>query len=300
MVWAAAVQLMLTQGELELAHWAVARLSKVFPDTPFFPNLDLLLGRTPPAEGLSPLAPDRGEAVLAARRPGAEATLLHFAGAGDVGLGMPLPLVHRWLGLLDANVVYLRPFNEDYYLAGLPHFGSGIAAMVEGLKTLLRELGGRRIYCSGGSMGGFAAIRFGLELKADAILATGAQTIVGPDFDREGVRLNRRRLARDFPGAALDVAPLWEASAGHPRLMLIYGDCNWDDRLHAERMAGLPNVELRPVDGFDGHFIASELIRRGEYLPLLRGFVSGKPPWRRDDDDPSRPAPERADAVTMA
>ncbi len=277
LVWGAALHIILSRGELELGEWTAGQLSKALPGTQLFANMSRLLKLLPATDGLTPFQEDPRAHVQVVPRKGARATLLHFFGGGDVGAGLPLTLLHRWFGLLDANLVYLRPFNENYFLGGLPPFGPGAAAMGQGLRRLLEELGAARTLCYGNSMGGFAAIRFGLELGADAILGIGPQTIVGPDFDRESGQDRRRRLAREFPGAPLDVRPLWQASRRHPRLVTVYGDGNWDDRLQSERMAGLPNVELRPLADFDGHFLISELIRRGAYLPLLRALTGEVP-----------------------
>ncbi len=182
-------------------------------------------------------------------------------------------MVHRWFGLLDANLIYVRPFNEDFYLGGVAAFGEGRAAMVEGLGRLLAELGAPRTVCLGHSMGTFPAVRFGPQLGAQAIMALSPVTALGAGAEPSRVR---RRLERTFPGEPFDLRPVWQAARRRPKLTLVYGEHCWDDRLQAERFADLPAVELRPLAGYESHLITRELILNDALLPLLRELTSAE------------------------
>ena len=276
--WASTVQLMLISGRIQLAQWSLAQMARAFPGMAFHRELRPILAAAPPAEGLTPFKEDPAAQVQVAPRPGAQATLVFFAGGGEIGMGLPLALLHRWIGKLDANLVYLRPFDRDFYLGGMACFGPGPAALVAGVRGILDRLGAPRTGVVGNSMGGFGAIRFGLELDADAVLALSPQTIIGPEFAGDGGQETRRRLRAAYPGAPFDLRPLWQAAARRPRLVVGYGEDAWDDRLQAERLDGLPNVELRPIPGYDGHLTPRELIRRGAFLPLLREVFEGGGP----------------------
>ena len=283
-VWGAAAHRLLISGRLGLARWAMPQLRAGFPAAGYFASMCELLEAMPPAEGVIPFEDDPEQAVQVVPRPGAEATVIYFAGGGEVGTGVPLPLLHRWIGQLDANLIYLRPFGLDFYADGMAAFGLGAPAMVAGLRRRLAALGSSRTFCLGNSMGGFAAVRYGLELGAEAILTLGPQTMVGPDFDERGGDRIRERIRRNVPTAPLDLRPIWPPRAPPPRLVIVYGEQCWEDRLYAEHMAGLPGVELRQVDGFDSHTLARELIRRGELLPLLRSVVEAPAKDRRETE----------------
>ncbi len=234
----------------------------------------------PPAGAQTPFRPRPESEVQVARREGARTTLVCFAGGGQVGTGVPLPILHRWLGLLDVNLVYLRsPRLTDFYLGGLKGLGSGASGLASGLRALLTDLGAERTLAYGTSSGAFAAIRYGLEVGAEAILALGAPTDMTPGFNQHLLLADvAARLSAAFPGEPLDLRPLVAAADPPPRLTLVYGDACWNDRIYVEHLAGLPGVELHPVDDFEGHHVAMELLLRGEFMALMESFVATRPP----------------------
>jgi hypothetical protein len=63
------------------------------------------------------------------------------------------------------------------------------------------------------------------------------------------------------------------AGTAAARLRIVYGEHDWDDRLQAENLAGLPKVELRPVEDYFGHNVSMELIRRGQFEESLDWLV---------------------------
>lgn len=66
------------------------------------------------------------------------------------------------------------------------------------------------------------------------------------------------------------------AAPDPPRVSLIYGEDNWDDRLHAEGMRDCAFAKLRPVVQCAGHNPAIELIRRGEFQSILEEFCEAE------------------------
>ena len=288
--WTAAAHALLSAGRFDLALWTLTQMRQAFPGLRVAKTLAKLMRAMPPQTVQPILQEDPHGRLHVAPRPGAGATLVVFGGGGEAGSGLPLTMLQRWLGLLDANLVYLRPFDEDFYLGGLSPFGEGRQAMLNGLRDLAGRLGAPRILCLGESMGGFAAIGCGLELGAEAVLALGPLTIAGADFNRSGPAM-RRRLRRAYPDAGLDLRPTWLAAARRPRLLIAYAEDNWDDRLHAERMQGLPGVELRPQAGRSGHLIGREMMQQGRFLPLLHDAF---------DPPPAQGAPARGPLLAQA
>jgi len=59
--------------------------------------------------------------------------------------------------------------------------------------------------------------------------------------------------------------------------------------MQAERMAGVPNVELVAVD-FAQHNVIEPLIRQQRFMPLLKKLV-GAPAVQFDDNARERPGP---------
>jgi hypothetical protein len=135
---------------------------------------------------------------------------------------------------------------------------------------MIASLGGRRLVCYGDSGGAFAALHYGLELGAEAVLATGARTNLA--------NLRRARgdnsLHPESSDVAIDLRELFRASPRPPRTLLVYAEHNWDDRLHALHLASLSGVMLRKVTKYSRHIVVPELIRRGEFQSLLDWLIA--------------------------
>lgn len=272
--WIHGADWLIEQGELTAAEIAVRALNAAQPGLEWAANLCGLFDRAPAASADLPDLHDKVKRdVQVVRRPGAEAALVVFSGARH-RVGMPLPMMHRWLAATGASLIYLRDFHGLCYLRGVASLGEGLAAAKAGLSRIASDLGARRIICFGGSGGGYAALRYALELDADAI-SLGSPANLAPAFN---AHMNHggyaRELAAAVPGEELDLRRLFEAAPRRPRALVVYGERNWNERVHAEHMAGLDGCELYPVSGYGGHATAAELIRRDEFLPMLETFCA--------------------------
>ncbi len=125
-------------------------------------------------------------------------------------------------------------------------------------------------------MGGYAALRYGLDLKARAVLAVGAPTRIARDADSGGFRRTVSNSPLDLGERALDLKQAFVRAELRPKARLAFASANWDDRLHAERMAGVPDVELEAIVGATSHSILPDLIRQKRLQPLLRWLVEGE------------------------
>jgi radical SAM superfamily enzyme YgiQ (UPF0313 family) len=88
------------------------------------------------------------------------------------------------------------------------------------------------IFCLGESMGGFGALRYGLELGAEAVLAMGTYTTLLADVGDpvpEDEKYVNRRLRAD----AVDLLPLFRGAASIPRITLIHAACRSRPRQRA-------------------------------------------------------------------
>lgn len=138
------------------------------------------------------------------------------------------------------------------------------------LRGLAGSLGARRILCYGNSAGSFAALDYGAALAAEAVLAIAGQTNLLPEFNAH-LRSMRSavRVGEIAGGAVADLRQVYAAGTAAARLRIVYGEHDWDDRLQAENLAGLPKVELCPVEDYVGHNASMELVRRGQFGELL-------------------------------
>ena len=192
-------------SELEIAQWAAAALTRFAPGVGVLASFALLLNSAPYSvgdAGFDAFRDDPDADVQVVVRQGASDLLLVFTGVGGRA-GMALPLAHRWFGTLGVHVVYLRDSCRQAYNDGVRSLGPTYHSTLEGLWRIADGLNARAILTYGNSVGGYGALRFGLDLRARSILAFSAGTCLVPPLVAPE-HLEQRRLR-----AALDLRPFF-------------------------------------------------------------------------------------------
>jgi acyl carrier protein len=270
--WGRAIELLGSAGDLETAVRGVRTLRARYPQSEFARNMCELFDRMPAAGGQLPFTDDVQAEVQIVPHPHAADVILLFCG-GSHALGISLSAIHRWLGCLPASLVYLRDFRRSFYLQGLSSLGTNLDETLAALRRIVASLNGERVFCYGVSAGTYPALRYGLGLGAEAVI--GLAGIIDLDLTADmAVRRTITRLRKELPDAATDLRRAYAAARRPPRAHLVYGEANWDDRLHAESLSGLPTVTLDPLPACTVHNVTAELIRRDQYEPLLRNFLA--------------------------
>lgn len=269
--WINAVDEMILGGELELAEYAVRAIHEMRPNLAWGNNLAELFAQIPQHDPDAPKFVDNSpKALQVVPRAGADTVVLVFCGAEN-RVGMPLPMLHRWLSRIGVSLIYLRDRSERAYLGGVADAGPDLAATLTGLKALIQDLAVRRVVCYGNSIGGYGALRYGVELGADAVLSMAGIVNLRTRFNA-GLHYedSARKMEATFPGQQLDNREVYLSAGARPSTLMVYGEHNWDDRIHAEHMAGIEGVTLMQIDGSKNHNVAAELIRSGRFDDLLR------------------------------
>jgi hypothetical protein len=273
--WCAALRETLVRGRLEPVLHAIDYLRTGFPTSDYLRHLCQIFERMPPADdSYVPFHDLVWNDVQIVPRENAKTVLLVFCGRGEGG-GLPLCMLHRWLGRLPVSLVYLRDFRVLFYLAGIPSLGKNRRATLDSLRRIVASVGGLRTLCYGNSSGVFSALHYGLDLRSEAVLGIGGITNVAADFNLHLRSANSTvRLNRELPGQAVDLHRSYRATKRPPRARIVYAEHNWDDRLYAEHMRGLPTVTLQAVPDSASHNVVEDLIYRGEYQGVLEWLVS--------------------------
>jgi hypothetical protein len=218
------------------------------------------------AGGADPVRP--GTSLVWRNPAGADRALIVFSG-GARGYWLLLDELHRVLRGCGVHLIYLRDFGASFYLAGDPDLG---IADYRGMLALLRAqaagLGATRLACLGNSAGGYAALRYALDLEAEAALTFSMLTNPESRHERE-VAPALNAIARNNPGLVFDMAQAYAEAARPPRAILCFGEGHQTDRQEAERMRDLPGVRLVPAAGLADHGAIRWFLRQGAVPGLV-------------------------------
>jgi hypothetical protein len=220
---------------------------------------------------LSPARP-----YVLVRQPRSDTLVIVFMPPAG-GFGATANAIQAMLGAKPPNALYLYDSNALYHLAGTDRFGAGYAAMVDGLRALAAELGARRVVTLGPSAAGFTAIRAGIAIGADAVVAAGAVTSMTAEAMHADGRMpgTRTRLLECVPEEARDLKPDLLALGGRTPIHLFYGESNREDKAHAQHLRDVAGVALHPIADLGMHDPFGELLLRGctdALEPLLAGI----------------------------
>jgi hypothetical protein len=273
--WCAALNETLARGQLESAVHAAGHLSTAFPTSNYLRNLCKIFARMPPAdEAYVPFQDVFQNEVQIVRRENSKTVMFVFCGR-EHKPGLPVCVIHRWLGRLPVSVVYLRDFRALLYLAGIRSLGQNRHAALDSLRRIAASIGGQRILCYGNSGGVFAALHYGLDLESEAVLCLSGITNLNIEFNsRLRSAASIAQLNRVLPSQIVDLRRAYRAAKRPPRARVVYAVHNWDDRLHAEHMGDLPTVTLHAVPDTASHNVIADLIYRGEYEDVLDWLVA--------------------------
>ena len=278
LVWATTVDYLASIGDLEAATEEARCMHAAHPDMPYARNLSEILNRMPPLNDSRPaFRDDPSQELQICPLDNAEAVVFLFCGWRQ-GLGMPLPVCHRWFSHLPATLVYLRDFRREYYFAGLRRFGDDLAASTAGLRELARQLRAPRIFCWGNSAGAAAALKYGLELEAERVVAFDGPFEFGREFNAHlrSARL-AARLRQKHAEELLNIRHLYSSAERRPQCLVAYGDGSWDDRLHAESLSGLPGMHLLCIENHPHHNVVTSVVRRGWLEQVLAWLMTASP-----------------------
>jgi hypothetical protein len=226
-------------------------------------ELRVVIGKAHALAGLhrSPIAADAEKDVLIGASDSARATVLIFTGSND-GVSLPLEVFDRYLAALDLNAVYLKDFNRLRFLEGVRSLGSDFASSVAALRQLLGQFAPTRLLAIGNCDGGFAAIRYGVELDVERVVTFCAPTFNPPESltkVEQARNFMRKRLAARFPAETLDLRPFLEERRYRTQIDLFFEEDDARDRNHALHLEGVRGVELHPQKVLTNHFLLRRL-----------------------------------------
>ncbi|MDA8052220.1 MAG: hypothetical protein M0002_19825 [Rhodospirillales bacterium] len=267
--WEVIQQLNQTERQLqplEWLSWACDRLEILRPPPYDDPNDVESIALDGLARTVAVRAPTD---VMIARSWAATRVLVAFGGVGEAFWSVP-----PFLEVPNCHLVLLRDTTRLFHVAGIEGLGSIYAECVVALHKLIRKLGATQVFITGNSSGGYAALRYALDLDARGVLAFSPFTRINATEEELAKFPAVRPLSRSRPEMMEDLLPLYANHPKPPQVIIVYGDKHALDTEHALRMKNLANVTLEPVRGYDGHHAWAKLLDENKFRPLLKRLLS--------------------------
>ena len=97
-----------------------------------------------------------------------------------------------------ASKLYINCSENSWYQVGIPGYTESITDTIKFLKKIISEINPSKTIACGMSMGGYAAILFGIKLKLDYILAFTSELTLGSKLQRSFYLNNLKKYDPDY------------------------------------------------------------------------------------------------------
>ena len=205
--------------------------------------------------------------------PSAGTAIIVFAGREE-RLFLGMEMLHRVLRSSGTSLIYVRDLERTRYFGGVVGLGDSFSSTIESLRLRLSRMNARRVLCIASCMGVAAALHFGLEMGAEAVLGLGPRlTPWEPPLTPEAsAKLSELRAVE--PRFFEDIPAMYARAAKTPKVTLIYAEGYESDAADLRSMAGLPNVAIAGIRGYEEHNCVLYLMMHGLLEPVVMEFAA--------------------------
>jgi len=206
--------------------------------------------------------------------PGASCAVLIL---GGVGGARRFPRLESQFEKIGAHAVYLADRRNLIFAGGIEQLGRNHEETMVKLAEICDRLNAERLLTVGFSAGGFAAVRYALDLGAyGAITFSGPTTFAAEDYasDRRGFNTfpRIRRIAGEHMG---DLKPLLLRRKPPLQLVCVFGEKMAIERWHAERIADVPGVALADMEDYAEHGTGERAVASGAFARMISAMARG-------------------------
>jgi Flp pilus assembly protein TadD len=204
--------------------------------------------------------------------PGSDTILIVFGGTNN-RLWMTFSLLHRILRKTGVSLIYCRDLQRVWYASGVIGLGDDFQSTVEGFRTLVIRYGATRVLALGNCIGCLAALRYGLSLGAQGVLALSPKLRLLEDLEPHQ-RAQLRPSHQRRPAEGKNIHREYVEVSSRPNVALIFGEQCAGDAYNANIMADVPGVAVAGIPDSSDTDSVKDLLVRGLFEPLLQDFVA--------------------------
>lgn len=178
---------------------------------------------------------------------------------------------------LSVKRAFFTDIDQLLYQKGVRGLGNSVVEVADALRGIHEKSGAERVIYTGNSMGGFAAILFGVLAGADDVQVFSPQTeLRTPSASRFPENVERALACTANPYLSLptliDETPVDQC----PHITIHYSGFNLRDHRHANTLAGRPRVQVHRYP-IMSHSLASALRDTGLLSTILREACNNIP-----------------------
>lgn len=198
------------------------------------------------------------------REPASRQAVLFFGSIGPM-MGATRARVPSPVTVRRINGLSFADPRRQLTLGGIPTLGETYASTLAGLRRLLEAWDVTETYAVGLSAGGYPALRYGIDLGVRRILLM-SPGLRAPEGSESPLAV---RLTRELGDMAMDARSLIEERGAQTPIIVAYGADNPQDRWQVAHLAGLANVDMRPVTGSASHYVGGDALESTLYDMLI-------------------------------
>ena len=205
-----------------------------------------------------------------------QSNLLVSFGGVNQGLGMPVFEFFNSISDIHCDKIYLRDFQQAWYQKGVDSEIDNLDKVVEYLNNIISKNNYDKVCFLGNSMGGYAAILFGIILNVDSVISFAPQSFIDisnrlRNFDARWMKkISKIYFYKGKRSEYFDLKKhLSKCKPYKTEINVYYSPNHRLDRKHAERLKKQENIILHPISA-GGHAVVKVVRNSGELKSLIK------------------------------